>query len=84
MGLTNTAAKWGVGPTLVATLIGGTALGASVAVYEYQALGSAIGAISHAASGFGPAMKAGQDAVDAKIGAPAPAKPAPKPAKPAR
>lgn len=63
MSLTSTAAKWGMGPTLAATLIGGTALGATVSVFQYEAIGHTLGILSKTAPMVGPAMQEGANAV---------------------
>lgn len=63
MSLTTTAAKWGMGPTLAATLIGGTALGATVSAFQYEAIGHTLGILSKTAPMVGPAMQEGANAV---------------------
>lgn len=75
MSLTTFAAKWGAGPTLVATMIGGVTLGATVAVFQYDAIGNTIGILQDVLPRIGPAIAEGKDAVEGGT-APAPAAPA--------
>lgn len=79
MGATSFAAKWGAGPTLAATLIGGATLGATVAVFQYEAIGTTIGILSETVPRVGPAIAEGKAAVGDKTGAApqAPLEPAP-------
>lgn len=63
MSLTTTAAKWGAGPTLLATLIGGATLGATVAVFQYEAIGTTIGILGETVPKIGPSIAEGKAAV---------------------
>lgn len=63
MSLTTFAAKWGAGPTLAATMIGGAALGATVAAFQFTAIGHTLGILAETLPMVGPAMQEGREAV---------------------
>lgn len=67
-GLGKFAAKWGAGPTLVATMIGGVTLGTTVAVFQYDAIGNTVGILGEVVPRIGPAIQEGKDAVNSNGG----------------
>jgi hypothetical protein len=69
MSTTTFLAKWGIGPTLAATIVGGVGVGATVSAFQFKAVGQAFGIVSKTAPMIGPAMKEGAAAVDAQQGA---------------